>query len=88
MGDRLAVGATLRRTVGVVLVITTVGAFGLAALAALGTGPASLWPAAIGVGAIASVGLLSAWFHRWLVLGIAIDVGLLVAVVVSGWVPS
>lgn len=88
LGDRLAMGADLRRTVGVALVMVTVIAYGLAALVVLGVGPADLWPASIGLGAIASVALLGAWFHRWLVLGIAIDIGLVWAVMVNGWVPS
>lgn len=88
LGDRLGLGSAGRRAIGTGLVLVTLVAWGLAAFAALGVGPAALWPASVALGAVASATVLVAWFHRWLVLGIAIDIGLLWAVLIAGWVPA
>jgi len=78
----------LTRVLGMALVAATIGGFALAAIAALGLLPSGLWPPAAAVGAIASVALLLLFFHPWLVLGIAIDLGLLWAVLVADWMPQ
>lgn len=78
----------LTRIFGMALVALTVGGFALAVIAALGFMPAGLWPPAAAVGAIASLALLLLFFHPWLVLGIAIDLGLLWAVLVADWTPQ
>lgn len=84
----LGVQPDLTRVLGLALVALTVGGFALAALAALGLLPAGFWPPAAATGAIASVALLLLFFHPWLVLGIAIDLGLLWAVLVVSWSPQ
>jgi hypothetical protein len=76
------------RLLGVALVALTLGGFALAALSALGIGPAGLWPTAVTIGAIASIALLALFFHPWLVLGVAIDLVLLWAVLVANWEPE
>ena len=78
----------LTRVFGMALVALTVGGFALAAIAALGLVPVGIWPPAAAVGAIASVALLLLFFHPWLVLGVAIDMGLLWAVLVARWMPQ
>jgi hypothetical protein len=40
------------------------------------------------LGAIASLGVLILFFHPWLVVGLAIDVLVLWAVLVAGWAPD
>ena len=70
------------------LVVTTIAGFALAALSAVGLLPVSLWLPAIAIGAASSIGLLIAFFHPWLVLGIGIDLVLLWASVVVDWTPA
>ena len=75
------------RILAMALVAVTVAGFALAAVAALGIAP-GLWPPAIAIGSIASVGILIAFFHPWLSLGLAIDATLLWATFIAGWVPA
>ena len=64
--------------VGVALVAVTLAGFWLGALALLGLLPASILVPSVVVGACASIALLGLFFHRWLVIGIAIDIALVV----------
>jgi hypothetical protein len=85
--SRLGVGPDEGRLVALGLVVVTIAAFALAALVAVGIAPISLWAPAIAIGAAASLGQLVAFFHPWLALGLAIDVGLVWAALVAGWAP-
>lgn len=76
------------RLPGMALVAATIAGFALAALGALGVLPTWAWTAGVAVGAVASLVLLLAFFHPWLVLGIGIDVVLLWAVLVARWTPT
>jgi hypothetical protein len=49
--------------------------------------PASWWPGLVVAGATTSLLVLIVFFHPWLVVGMAIDVGLLYLVLVNGWDP-
>lgn len=82
------IGQGTSRMIGSVLVAATIGGFALAAVAALGIVPAGLWQVGIVLGAVASVATLGLYFHRWLVVGLAIDILLLWSVVAGGWVPD
>jgi hypothetical protein len=84
----LGVDSELDRLLGTALVAVTIAGFALAALAALGVAPAGIWPVAIVIGAVASIGVLAVFFHPWLVLGVAIDAALLWAVLVASWAPE
>ena len=84
----LGVDAEVGRVLGMALVAGTTGGFALAALAGLGLAPTGIWPAAVAIGAIASIGVLALFFHPWLVLGVGIDLVLIWAVLVAGWVPE
>lgn len=85
---RLGLDAAAVRLLGRALTALTLAGFALAALAALGVLPAALWaPAAISA-SVASLALHLACFHPWLVLGVAIDLGILWAVIVVGWTPA
>jgi hypothetical protein len=84
---RLGVGPREARQVAFALVAVTLAAFALAAVVALGVVPAGLWEPALTMGAVASLGLLAAFFHPWLALGVVIDVALLWAGIVAGWTP-
>jgi hypothetical protein len=84
----LGVGGEAARRLGMSLLVPALGGFVLASAAALGIGPAVLWPAAIGVGALGSLALLVTFFHPWLVLGVAIDLAMLAGVLLVGWPPG
>ena len=50
--------------------------------------PAGLWAPAIAIGSLASIALLGLFFHRYLVLGVGIDLVLLWAVLMARWAPE
>ena len=85
---RLGLDPALLRWLALALVPITVAGYGLAALVALGALPTAIWPAAIVIGSVASLGVLAACFHPWLLLGVVIDVSLLWASLVTGWQPG
>jgi hypothetical protein len=86
--DRLGVDAGTRRVLALALVAVTLAGFALAALAVVQLVPADLWVPAATIGSLGSIGLLVLFFHRWLVLGLAIDVAILIAVRALDWAPS
>jgi hypothetical protein len=73
------------RVLGVALVLATIVLLGGAAFATLGWLPTSWWPAFVVGGSVLSLAVLVLFFHPWLVLGMAIDVVLLWAVLLNGW---
>jgi len=84
----LGLGGAVVRAVGAGLVAVVLGAFAVAALGVVGIAPtAATVPAAL-IGAAASLVLLVAFFHPWLVLGIAIDAVLLWLLLIANWQPS
>ena len=85
--SRLGVGPNEANVLALALVAVTIVAFAFAALVAVGIAPPWLWIPAIVTGAAASLTLLGAFFHPWLVFGIAIDVALLWASLVADWAP-
>ena len=85
---RFGIAADSIRDLAFALVAVIIGAFALAAIAAVGLAPSSVWLPVVVVGSMASIGLLAACFHPWLILGVGIDVGLLYATLVVGWVPA
>ena len=85
---RLGISAEATRVLALALVGLTVAAFALAALVAIGVAPAVLWVPALTLGSVASIALLVACFHPWFVVGVAIDVALLWAGLVAGWMPG
>jgi hypothetical protein len=86
--ERLGLDPAGTRVLAGALVAAALIALAIASLAALGVVAVGLWVPALTVGAAASLGLLIAFFHPWLGLGIAIDVGLLWAGLLAGWVPA
>ena len=87
MVTKFGIASGRARVLASALVAATIGGFASAALTALGVAPAVVWLPAIAVGAVASLVVLVAFFHPWLSLGVAIDLGLLWAVLVAGWTP-
>jgi hypothetical protein len=75
------------RPMGVALVVATVVLLGAAAFATLGWLPSAWSVGLVTAGAAASLVTLGLYFHPWLVLGLAIDLVLLWAVLVAGWAP-
>jgi hypothetical protein len=84
----LGAGPDATRILGMALVAVTIGGFTLAAIAALGVLPDSLWVPAVVSGAVASLALLAVYFQPWLFLGVAIDLVLLWAVLIADWSPT
>jgi hypothetical protein len=79
----------LVRIAGTALVAVTVALLLVAGLAAAGwIVPAAWWPALALSGAAASLATLILFFHPWILLGIAIDLALLWAVLALGWRPE
>ena len=75
-------------TIGVILMVLTLAGALLAAVTALGIGPASLFVPAVVLCAFTSAVMLLLFFHPWITLGIVIDVALLWVVLVAGWRPE
>jgi hypothetical protein len=69
------------------LVLAVLVGYSLAALGALGILQSTAFSLGVVIGSVASLALLLAGFHRWLVIGIAIDVVLLL-LVAGGWRPG
>ena len=86
--SRLGVGANEAHLVALALVAVTLAGFAFAALVAVGIAPSWLWTPAVVTGAVASLAMLIAFFHPWLVLGVAIDVVLLWASLAASWAPA
>lgn len=85
---RFGLDAAVMRSLASALVAVTIAGYALAALTALEVLPTVVWPAAIAIGSVASLGLLAVCFHRWLLLGVVIDVALLWACLAVGWLPG
>lgn len=83
-GLRVDVGTM--RAIGTILVVVVVVGFAMSSLAWLGVlVPAGWWPALVIGSTAASVVLLPAFFHPWIVLGIVIDAVLIWLVVGASW---
>lgn len=83
----MGLGSRALRALGIGLLALTLAGFGVGALAVVGILPTGLWVPATALGSIASLSLLVIFFHRWLVLGVMIDLALLWAVLMRGWTP-
>jgi hypothetical protein len=71
-----------RRPLGLGLVVATTVAFAILALAVWGVpGVAAVWPALAVVASVLSLVLLSLFWSRQLMFGVAIDIGLVAAAV-------
>lgn len=86
--NALGVDPWVTRLLGSALLGAVLGGFTLAALAALGVVSAAVWPLAMATAAASSAALLLLFFHPWLLLGLAIDIVLLWAVLVARWAPD
>ena len=76
-------------SIGTLLVVSTMAALLLAAVATLGIGIPGAWsPFLVAAGAGLSVATLGVFFHPWIILGLVIDAALLWSVLIAGWVPS
>ena len=77
-----------RRQVALVLIVTTIAAFVLVALAVWGVpGLSRIWPALTIAAASLSLILLVAFWNIWLILGVTIDIALIaIAAIRPVWV--
>jgi hypothetical protein len=83
----LQIDPAMARVLGVTLAGGTVLLLVAAALATAGwIVPSGAWPVLVVAGSICSLLTLGLFFHPWLLLGIAIDLGLLWATL-GGWRP-
>ena len=81
----IGIDAGIVRAIGAALVVAVVIGFVLAALSWLGwVVPAEWWPALAGASSVASVLVLSLFFHPWILLGFAIDAVILWLVIGAG----
>ncbi|HEU0242647.1 MAG TPA: hypothetical protein VFQ75_02000 [Candidatus Limnocylindrales bacterium] len=82
----LGLGSRGCRAIGLGLLAVVIVGYVAAAVGALGIASALFVPGVV-AGSIASIAMLVLFFHRWLVLGLAIDAALLWAVLANGWRP-
>jgi hypothetical protein len=76
------------RAIATALVAISVALLVAAGLATVGwLVPAEWWPILAVAGAATSLVTLVLFFHPWLMLGVAIDMALLWAVIIAGWRP-
>jgi hypothetical protein len=78
-----------QRTLGTLLVAGIIAGFSIAALATVPLiVPAEAWSALVVGSSVASLALMGLFFHRGLIIGIAIDVVLLWVALASVWLPA
>jgi hypothetical protein len=82
---RLGLDASVSRGIGVMLLVILVAGYAAAILATLGFLGGPAFGAGIVLGSGASLVLLALFFHPWLIVGVALDVVLLIAVLAAGW---
>jgi hypothetical protein len=81
-------GESFSRPAGMVLWIASTLLFAAAGSGVLGLpGLSEVWGGLAVAGALTSLSLLLLFWHRWLVIGLVIDVGLLLLVLVLDWTP-
>ena len=82
------VGESITRPVAMILWIASTLLFVAAGLGVLGVpGVSDIWSGLTAAGAITSLLLLMFFWHRWLIIGVLIDLGLLLLIVVFNWTP-
>ncbi|MEA3335069.1 MAG: hypothetical protein U9R25_04115 [Chloroflexota bacterium] len=86
---RLGLSVTAVQWIGIILVVLTTFGFVLAGLGVLGVpGPNTIWRTVAVVSSYLSLLLLILFWHPWLVMGVLIDIGLLIALVLTKWQPD
>jgi hypothetical protein len=79
---------SIARPLATVLWIVSTLLFVTAGLGLLGVpGVSEIWSGLATAGAITSLLLLLIFWHKWLILGVLIDLGLILALVVFSWTP-
>lgn len=86
---RLGLNASTVQWVGIILVALATLGFVLAGLGVFGVpGLNSIWQTVTVISACVSLLLLILYWHTWLIVGVLIDVGLLVALLWVRWSPE
>jgi len=81
-------GESIARPLATVLWIVSTLLFVTAGLGVLGIpGVSEIWSGLATAGAITSLLLLLIFWHKWLIIGVLIDLGLILALVVFSWTP-
>ena len=79
---------SIARPAATVLWVVSTLLFVAAGLGLLGLpGPSDIWSELATAGAITSLLLLLVFWHRWLIVGVLIDLVLILVLVVFGWIP-
>lgn len=84
----LGLGAPATRRVGLALLAVVVAGYAVSALAVAGVAPGAWFAPATVAASLASAAMLALFFSPWIVLGLAIDAALLVAVLLAAWAPG
>lgn len=83
-----SMGESIARPLATVLWIASTLLFVTAGLGLLGVpGVSEIWSGLATAGAITSLLLLLIFWHKWLIIGVLIDLGLILALVVFSWTP-
>ena len=71
---------------GIALVVISIMGFILTGMGILGVpGLAMIWQGLVFVSSLASLMLLILFWHPWIILGVVIDIGLILLVVLNSW---
>ena len=84
----LGAGSDVLRILGIALIAVMFAGYVLAGLSMFRLAPGGVWAPAIAIGSLASIALLGLFYHRYLVLGVGVDVVLLWAVLLAHWRPA
>jgi hypothetical protein len=86
---QLGLSASVVQWVGIILVVLTTLGFVLAGLGVFGVpGLTAIWRTVAVISACLSLLLLIIFWHLWLVVGVLIDIGILVALLWAKWPPE
>lgn len=85
---QLGLGASAIQWFGIILVVLATAGFVLAGLGVLGVpGLNTIWRTVAVISSCLSLLLLILFWHPWLIVGVLIDIGLLIALLWAKWPP-
>lgn len=84
----LGLDGAASRPLAIALLAVVFAGYAVAALASAGLLPSGLFVGGVVAGSVASVAMLVLFFHPWLLIGVALDVVLVWAVLIARWLPE